>query len=57
VVVLRPGATLTLTQLRDFAADKLAKYKIPLRLEFVDALPRTQSGKVVKYQLRERLGS
>ncbi|MGH3561728.1 MAG: acyl-CoA synthetase [Mycobacterium sp.] len=56
VVVLRPGASLTLEELRAFARDKLAGYKIPLRLEFVDALPRTQSGKVVKYQLRERLG-
>jgi fatty-acyl-CoA synthase len=56
VVVLQPDATLTLDELRAFAGDKLARYKIPLRLEFVDALPRTQSGKVVKYQLRERLG-
>ncbi len=56
VVVLQPGATLTLDELRAFAGDKLAGYKIALRLEFVDALPRTQSGKVVKYQLRERLG-
>ncbi|WP_242657213.1 acyl-CoA synthetase [Mycobacterium talmoniae] len=55
VVALRPGATLTLEELRDFARGKLAGYKIPLRLEFVDALPRTQSGKVVKYQLREQL--
>lgn len=57
VVVLRPDATLTLEELRSFARDKLAGYKIPLRLEFVDALPRTQSGKVVKYQLREDLVS
>src|SRR5574337_740448 len=57
VVVLRPGATLTLAELRDFARDKLAAFKIPLRLEFIDALPRTQSGKVVKYQLRELLSS
>ncbi|WP_343601196.1 long-chain fatty acid--CoA ligase [Mycobacterium sp.] len=55
VVVLRPGATLTLDELRVFARDKLAGYKLPVRLEFVDALPRTQSGKVVKYQLREHL--
>lgn len=53
VVALRPGTTLTLEQLREFARDKLAAFKLPIRLEFVDALPRTQSGKVVKYQLRE----
>ncbi|HEU0190571.1 MAG TPA: long-chain fatty acid--CoA ligase [Mycobacterium sp.] len=56
VVALRPGATLSLAELRAFAADKLAGYKIPLRLEFVDELPRTQSGKVVKRLLREQLG-
>ncbi len=55
VVVVQSGAALTLEELRAFARDKLAGYKIPLRLEFVDALPRTQSGKVVKYQLREQL--
>lgn len=53
VVALRPGTTLTLDELREFARDKLAAFKLPIRLEFVDALPRTQSGKVVKYQLRE----
>jgi fatty-acyl-CoA synthase len=55
VVVLQPDSTLTLEELRDFARDKLAGYKIPLRLEFVDALPRNPAGKVVKYQLREQL--
>jgi fatty-acyl-CoA synthase len=55
VVVLQPDSTLTLEELREFARDKLAGYKIPLRLEFVDVLPRNPAGKVVKYQLREQL--
>ncbi len=55
VVALRPGATLELEELRDHARGRLAAFKLPVRLEFVDALPRTQSGKVVKYQLREHL--
>jgi fatty-acyl-CoA synthase len=55
VAALHPGATLTLEELRAFARDKLAGYKIPLRLEFVDVLPRNPAGKVLKYQLRERL--
>jgi len=37
-----------------FLAEKLAKYKIPRELVFVDALPRTPYGKVVKGELRER---
>jgi fatty-acyl-CoA synthase len=54
IVALQAGAALTLEELRDFAGDKLAKYKIPRRLEVVDELPRNQAGKVVKYQLREQ---
>jgi fatty-acyl-CoA synthase len=56
VVALRPGTALTLDELREFARDKLAAFKLPIRLEFIDALPRTQSGKVVKYHLREVIG-
>jgi fatty-acyl-CoA synthase len=55
VVALNPGAALTLEELSAFARDELAGYKIPLRLEFVDALPRNPAGKVLKYQLLERL--
>ena len=55
VVALNPGAALTLEELSAFARDKLAGYKIPLRLEFLDALPRNPAGKVLKYQLLEQL--
>ena len=55
VVALNPGAALTLEELSAFARDMLAGYKIPLRLEFVDALPRNPAGKVLKYQLLEQL--
>ena len=55
VVALRPGAQLTLEDLREFARSRLAGFKIPLRLEFVDALPRNPAGKILKYQLRETL--
>jgi fatty-acyl-CoA synthase len=54
VVAIAPGATVTLADLRHFAAERLARYKLPLRLEVVDSLPRTPSGKVLKLQLRER---
>lgn len=56
VVALNEGAELTLEALRDFAADKLARYKLPLRMHQVDALPRNPAGKVLKFQLREELG-
>jgi fatty-acyl-CoA synthase len=54
-IVVRGGASATETELGAFLATKLAKYKIPRRFVFVDALPRTPYGKVVKGELRERL--
>jgi fatty-acyl-CoA synthase len=54
VAALRPDATLSLDELRDFAGDRLARYKLPIRLEVVDVLPRNPAGKVLKFELRER---
>jgi fatty-acyl-CoA synthase len=42
-------------ELRAFLERSLARYKIPRRFEFVDALPKTASGKVIKHQLKENL--
>jgi len=41
-------------ELTDFLAARLAKYKIPREIVFVDALPRTAYGKVVKGELRKQ---
>jgi fatty-acyl-CoA synthase len=54
VVALRPDAALELEDLRAFAAERLARFKLPTRLEFVDALPRNPAGKVLKFELRTR---
>ncbi len=55
-VVLKPGATpgspLT-RELQDFVKAEIAPYKYPRRVEFVDALPRTATGKLQRYRLRE----
>jgi fatty-acyl-CoA synthase len=45
-----------LAELREFAGASLARFKLPTRVEVVDELPRTASGKVLKYRLRERFG-
>ena len=55
-VMLRPGRSLTLDDVRNhFAGLRVARQKTPERLEVVADLPRTPSGKVKKYELRERL--
>jgi fatty-acyl-CoA synthase len=54
VAALKPGADLTVEELRAFAGDRLARFKLPTRLEFVDALPRNPAGKVLKFELRTR---
>ena len=56
VAVLKQGANLDLDELRAFATDRLARFKLPRRLEVVDALPRNPAGKVLKFELRIRFG-
>jgi acyl-CoA synthetase (AMP-forming)/AMP-acid ligase II len=52
MVVLKPGMSATPDELIDFARTRLARYKCPSSIEFVDALPRNASGKVLKKDLR-----
>ncbi len=55
-VVLKPGATpgaLLTRELQDFVKSEIAPYKYPRRIEFVDALPRTATGKLQRFRLRE----
>jgi long-chain acyl-CoA synthetase len=54
LVVARPGSAPTADELIAFARERLAGYKLPRSVEFVDELPRTPSGKVLKRELRKR---
>jgi acyl-CoA synthetase (AMP-forming)/AMP-acid ligase II len=54
VVVVREGESLTEGELVDFCRDKLAGYKRPRSVDFVTALPRNPSGKVLKRELRDQ---
>jgi fatty-acyl-CoA synthase len=54
VVVPAPAAPVTAAELIAHARDGLARYKCPTSVDFVDALPRTTTGKVQKFLLRER---
>ena len=52
-VVPVPDAEVTADDLRQFCLDRVAAYKHPRKIEFREELPRTTTGKVQKYQLRE----
>jgi acyl-CoA synthetase (AMP-forming)/AMP-acid ligase II len=54
VVVLKEGASLTSDELIDFCKKRIARYKAPKSVEFVESLPKTSSGKVLKRELREK---
>jgi len=50
-VVVRPGASLTEHDVKEFVRNRLARFKIPRDVIFVDTLPRNESGKVLKREL------
>ncbi|HKP85758.1 MAG TPA: fatty acid--CoA ligase [Blastocatellia bacterium] len=54
VVVLKPGSEASEAELIEFCRAHLAHYKAPKRIEFIEALPRTATGKIQKNLLRER---
>jgi 2-aminobenzoate-CoA ligase len=55
-VVLRPDTPrddATVHELQDFVKARIAPYKYPRRISFVDALPRTATGKLQRFRLRD----
>jgi long-chain acyl-CoA synthetase len=53
-VVLREGAAATADELRALCRGAIAAYKVPERIEFIPALPKNPTGKVLKKELRAR---
>jgi acyl-CoA synthetase (AMP-forming)/AMP-acid ligase II len=51
--VLRPGTAATADELIAFCKARIAHYKAPKDVRFIDALPRTGSGKITKKALRD----
>ncbi len=51
-VVLKAGKSLTKEEIVQHCTEKMAKFKVPKEIEFIDELPRNPSGKVLKRQLR-----
>ena len=56
-VELAPGSSLTLPDLRAWAKERLAPYKVPRALSVVQALPRNALGKVMKREVTKLFGS
>ena len=54
VVVKRPGQQVSAAELLEFVAGRVAKWWVPDDVAFVDALPHTATGKLLKLKLREQ---
>jgi long-chain acyl-CoA synthetase len=53
VVVRAEGSSVTAEELREFAAQSLARYKVPTSIQFLPSLPHSLTGKVSRARLRE----
>jgi fatty-acyl-CoA synthase len=53
IAVMAPKQTTTETELQDYCRQHLARYKVPKRIIFADALPYSPYGKVIKAELRD----
>ena len=53
-VILKEPHGATEAELKAFVKDRLAPYKYPRQIEFVDELPKTATGKIQRFRLRER---
>jgi fatty-acyl-CoA synthase len=53
-VVLKEGVTVTVTELREFLGARIARWQLPERWAFIEAVPKTSVGKFDKKQLRAR---
>src|SRR5215472_4293095 len=53
-VKLKSGAALTTNELQEFCREKIAHFKIPQYVRFVDAFPMTVTGKIQKFRMREQ---
>ena len=56
-VVLRPSASVTLDMLKQHVRENLANYKVPRDIMILDELPRSSTGKIIRGELRARVGA
>ena len=51
-IVLKEGASVTENEIIEFCRNSLAAYKVPRQVQFVEAVPTTSSGKIMRRMLR-----
>ena len=54
-IKLKQGATADDEEIRDFCREKLAYFKVPRYVRFVDGFPQTVTGKIQKFKMREAM--
>lgn len=54
-IKLRPGQTATVDEIRQLCKQKLAHYKTPKYVKFVESFPQTVTGKIQKFRIREMM--
>ena len=54
-IIVAPGQTVTEDEIRDFCKGRIAHYKIPKYIRFVDAFPMTVTGKIQKFRIRDAM--
>jgi len=52
-IMVKPGETLTKEEVISYCREKLAAYKVPKEIEFIDELPKSAIGKILRRELRE----
>jgi len=53
-IVLKENASATVEDITSFCREKLANYKVPSSMDFVDELPKSATGKILKRVLRDQ---
>jgi fatty-acyl-CoA synthase len=54
-IKLKSGLTVTPDEIREYCRAKLARYKVPRYVYFVEAFPQTVTGKIQKFKIREQV--
>jgi acyl-coenzyme A synthetase/AMP-(fatty) acid ligase len=53
--VLKQPGSMTAAEVQDYLKDRIAKYKIPERVDFMEQFPRNPTGKILKHELKKIL--